>query len=106
MGALSSLMGSVRAKRRPSAAEILYGEISKETPEAAQGYLEKEIGSLTSAAMPAFNSRLQDVQEGAIRRGLYGGNLPTSYEGDLASAFQKNIANTAVRMYVAVATFP
>jgi hypothetical protein len=90
---IMSMLAKLKNKR-PSAAQRLYGEIDKETPEAAQSYLDQTIRSLSSSAMPEFNARLQDVQENAIRRGASGG-LGTSYEGDLASAFERNIANTA-----------
>lgn len=46
------------------------------------------------AAMPSFQGALQGVRESAIRRGVQNGELGTSYEGDLASAFQKNISNS------------
>jgi hypothetical protein len=76
------------------ASDILYEEIGRETPQAGEDYLRREIESLVSRSMPQFQGRLQDLQEGSIRRGLQGG-LPTSYEGDLASAFHQNIADTA-----------
>lgn len=73
----------------------LYGEINKETPEAANDYISRTIASITNAQMPEFQRNLQDVRESALQRGLFAGGLPTSYEGDVFSAFQKNIANTA-----------
>lgn len=45
------------------------------------------------AAMPSFNSQLNGIRESAIRRGVQNGELGTSYEGDLASAFDKNLTN-------------
>ena len=57
------------------------------------------LKSLVSQAMPEFNSRLNGVRENAIARGISTGDLGTSYEGDLASAFQKNIANQAAGLY-------
>lgn len=47
-----------------------------------------------SAAMPAFQQNLQGVRESAQRRGISTGDLGTSYEGDLASAFQKNLTDS------------
>jgi len=46
-----------------------------------------------SSGMPAFEQALQGVRETAISRGVGLGELGTSYEGDLASAFERNIAN-------------
>lgn len=58
-----------------------------------QGALNNYISAALSAAMPSFNAQMQQVNEGAARRGISNGDLSTSYEGDLASAFQRNIAN-------------
>lgn len=85
-------MGTALIPRRRSAADILREEM---TPGAGESYLSRTVGSLTSAAMPEFNRQLQDTRESAIRRGVSGGGLGTSYEGDVFSAFQRNIANTA-----------
>lgn len=60
-----------------------------------QGALNNYITSAVSAAMPSFNAQVQDMQENAARRGVSNGDLETSYEGDLSSAFQRNIANAA-----------
>ena len=79
-------------RRRRSAADLLYDEMS---PGAGESYLAKTVGSLTSNAMPDFNRQLQDTRESAIRRGVSGGGLGTSSEGDVFSAFQRNVANTA-----------
>jgi hypothetical protein len=84
-------MGS-RVPKRRSAADLLYDELS---PGAGESYLSRSINSLTSAAMPQFNQQLQDTRENAIRRGVSGGGLGTSYEGDVFSAFQRNVSNTA-----------
>lgn len=89
--ALVPSVGRLPAKRR-SAADLLYDEMS---PQAGESYLSKTIGSLTSAGMPEFNRQLQDTRESAIRRGVSGGGLGTSYEGDVFSAFQKHVADTA-----------
>lgn len=60
---------------------------------------EDYLKSLVSAAMPEFNQRLQGIRENAIARGISTGDLGTSYEGDLASAFQNNLANQAAGLY-------
>lgn len=86
--------------RRQSAGDLFFNELGNETPEAANDYIGKTIESLTASRMPAFMGELQNVRENAVRRGITGGDLSTSYEGDLASAFQKNIVNeTGSRAY-------
>jgi hypothetical protein len=59
----------------------------------------KVLGSYVESAMPKFREELQGVREGAISRGISTGDLGTSYEGDLASAFQRNIAGRASDLY-------
>lgn len=89
---MPSIFDSLRRPRRPSGADLYREAIDTERPEAATDYLTKTVGAQTSAAMPGFLSELQNIREGAIRRGIGGGELGTSYEGDLASAFQRNVA--------------
>jgi hypothetical protein len=70
-----------------------------------QGALEQSVSSAMSAAMPEFRKAMEGVQESEVARGVgiggggpgnkVGGNLGTSYEGDLMSAFNRNIANAA-----------
>lgn len=60
-----------------------------------QDALNTSIESAMSAAMPEFRKAMQGVQETEISRGVGLGGLGTSYEGDLESAFHKNIANAA-----------
>jgi len=60
-----------------------------------QQALDTSISSAMSAAMPSFMNQMQNVQESGVRRGISTGDLGTSFEGDTASAFQKNIANAA-----------
>lgn len=60
-----------------------------------QDALNTSIRSAVSAAMPGLQQTLQGSREDAIRRGISTGDLGTSYEGDILSAFQKNIANSA-----------
>lgn len=57
------------------------------------------LGSYVSSAMPEFNKALQGIRENSIQRGISTGDLGTSYEGDLASAFQRNIAGEAANLY-------
>src|SRR6185312_5450089 len=60
-----------------------------------QQALDTSVSSAMSAAMPSFLQQMQGVQESGVRRGISTGDLGTSFEGDTASAFQKNIANAA-----------
>lgn len=48
-----------------------------------------------SSALPSFMKNLQGSREDAIRRGASNGDLQTSYEGDLGSAFQRNVSTAA-----------
>lgn len=102
-------------KNRPGAAEALQGEMGKEeqlsgesqrqagesrnrfidTLGGGQAELEQSIQSAMSSAMPGFRNEMQGVQETEQRRGIGLGGLGTSYEGDLESAFHRNIANAA-----------
>lgn len=58
-----------------------------------QGQLEAWTRGLVSGEMPQFHRALQGARESASRRGVANGELGTSYEGDVASAFQRNISN-------------
>jgi hypothetical protein len=58
-----------------------------------QQAFETSAKAAVDAAMPSFMGQLQGVRESALRRGVQNGELGTSYEGDLASAFQHNTAN-------------
>lgn len=57
------------------------------------------LTGMVNAALPQFNQELQGVRENAIRRGISTGDLGTSEEGTLASAFQRNIAGQAAGLY-------
>jgi len=50
-------------------------------------------GSFFNQQMPKFRQSLQLDRESNIRRGIGTGDLGTSNEGDLTSAFQQNLAN-------------
>lgn len=60
-----------------------------------QDSLNTSIKGAMDSAMPSFRKAMQGTQETEIARGVGVGGLGTSYEGDLESAFQKNIANSA-----------
>lgn len=57
------------------------------------------LSRYVEGALPEFNRALHGIRENAIARGLSTGGLGTSYEGDLASAFQRNIAGQAANLY-------
>lgn len=63
-----------------------------------QGAIDRSLQAGVSAAMPGFQDELQGIRESAIRRGVDLGDIGTRNEGSLASAFQRNIANTAGSM--------
>lgn len=71
-----------------------YGDYQK-TFEGGQDALNESVRSSVSSAMPDFRRQMQGVQETEIARGVGLGELGTSYEGDLESAFQRNISNAA-----------
>lgn len=58
-----------------------------------QDALDTYARSAVSSALPQFQGQLQGLRESAARRGISGGDLSTSYEGDLASAFDRNLTN-------------
>ena len=62
-------------------------------PMHGSGELSTMIQDQVASAMPQFNRALSGVRQNAIQRGLSTGDLGTSYEGDLASTFQRNIAH-------------
>lgn len=79
------------ARSRQTGARNQFEEILGE----GQQGLETSVKSAMSAAMPEFRTAMQGVQESEVQRGVGLGSLGTSYEGDLESAFQRNIANAA-----------
>lgn len=106
-------LAAAAKNRRPSAADQMYNEIGTERTRGAgydaqaegsrkqyedilnggQGALNDYVRSAISSGMPEFDKSLQDIRESSVRRGVGNGGLGTSYEGDLASAFERNIAN-------------
>jgi hypothetical protein len=59
-----------------------------------QDALNTSTRAAVASAMPSFQGSLQQLRESNQRRGMENGVTPTSTEGDLFSAFQKNIANS------------
>jgi hypothetical protein len=76
---------------------------SQRTGAGAQDALNTSTKAAVDAAMPSFRGQLQGVRENAIARGAWTGDLGTSYEGDLASAFDAHtksaVASQAAGMY-------
>lgn len=58
-----------------------------------QDAFNKTAGAYLQNAMPQFQQSLQLTRENGVRRGISTGDLGTSTEGDLTSAFQRNISN-------------
>lgn len=91
VGALASLFGNRRSRARP------LRPLSEYMAE-GQDSVNRSTAAAASSAMPQFQDGLQDIRENAIRRGVSlgdTGNIQTRNEGSLASAFQRNLANTA-----------
>lgn len=68
-----------------------------------QDALESSTKAAVANALPDYMKNLQGSREAAIRRGASTGDLQTSYEGDLSSAFDRNVSNAvagqAANMY-------
>lgn len=85
---------TARANTAGQRADTAYGQY-EDILGGGQDALNQSIESAMSAAMPEFRKAMQGTQETEIARGVGLGELGTSYEGDLESAFQRNIANAA-----------
>ena len=59
-----------------------------------QDAFNQSAGAYLSRVTPQFRKDLQLTREDNQRRGISTGDLGTSYEGDLASAFQQNVSDT------------
>lgn len=66
-----------------------------DTLSGGQEALNESTRAAVSSAMPAFQQQLQGIRESAERRGISNGEIATNYEGDLASAFDRHIADAA-----------
>lgn len=62
-------------------------------PNAGMPQLQQTTQALYQNAMPGFQQNMQGMKEDNIRRGISTGDLGTSFEGDLTSAFQRNMTN-------------
>jgi hypothetical protein len=65
-----------------------------EDPNYGQDQLAKTTQATVQDALPDFLKNLGGLREDNIRRGISTGDLGSSFEGDLTSAFQRNIANS------------
>jgi hypothetical protein len=65
-----------------------------DTLNGGQDALDTSARSAVSSAMPQFQQQLQSLRENSIRRGASNGDLATSFEGDLASATDRNLTNS------------
>lgn len=82
----------------PNVNQLISGEIGKGTDtKGATDALNTWVTGATQSAMPSFYQALQGIRESAVRRGISTGDLGTSNEGDLASAFQRNIAGATAQ---------
>lgn len=65
-----------------------------EDPMFGQDALAKMTESTVQGALPAFMRDMGATKEDNIRRGISTGDLGTSFENDLTSAFHRNISNS------------
>lgn len=63
-------------------------------PNYGQQALQQSTQAAVQNALPSFLQNMQGLKEQNIRRGISTGDLGTSFEGDLTSAFQRNLANS------------
>lgn len=59
-----------------------------------QDAFNQTAGAFLNQQMPTFLKSLQMTREDGIRRGISTGDLGTSNEGDLVSAFQRNLSDS------------
>lgn len=65
----------------------------QESPNGWQDAFNKTAGATIQNALPELRQGLQMTRENAIRRGVSGGDYGTSAEGDLTSAWGRNLSN-------------
>lgn len=96
--------GSIWDRIAPGVSKMLAAKKNKLDPEkelegyarpgAGEDEFARLIDSQYNRLMPQFNQSLQGLRENAIQRGISTGDLGTSYEGDLASAFQQHLLDS------------
>jgi hypothetical protein len=67
---------------------------SLQNPNFGQDQLAETTRATVADALPDFLKNMEGTKEDNIRRGISTGDLGTSFEGDLTSAFQRNISNS------------
>lgn len=93
MSFLSKTLGlDYTAPARNKGRDALLASIA--SPGYGQQQLEETTRATVAGALPDFLSNLGGLKEQNIRRGISTGDLGTSFENDLTSAFQRNIANS------------
>jgi hypothetical protein len=65
----------------------------KEDPNGWQQAFNQTAGATINNALPQLRNDLQMTRENAIRRGISTGDLGTSFEGDVTSAWGRNLSN-------------
>lgn len=95
MSMLSKFLGNDRRRERTQIAEQGLDGIMAEERDGTgwKSAFNDTAGAFLSSQMPALMQSLQGTRENAIRRGISTGDLGTSNEGDVYSAFQRNLAN-------------
>lgn len=97
MGIGGGLVGSMAGRRRRGRPKMSDEEKLEGYRTSGRKALGESMRGLESDMMPEFQRELQGIRESNRRRGISNGELATSYEGDAASAFQRNIANALAR---------
>lgn len=93
MSIFSHFLGlDAKAPARSAPLDALLKQL--QDPSYGQDELQKTTQATVQNALPDFMRNLQGTREDSIRRGISTGDLGSSFEGDLTSAFQRNIANS------------
>lgn len=93
MSWLSSFLGTdYKAPAQSAPLNSFMSQLSD--PNYGQQQLQTMTNATVQNALPSFMQNMQGTKEDAIRRGISTGDLGTSFENDLTSAFQRNIANS------------
>lgn len=93
MSMLSHLLGL--DYQAPAQSKPLNSLLSQlQDPNYGQDQLAKTTQATVQNALPGFMQNMQGLKESEIQRGISTGDLGTSFEGDLTSAFQRNIASS------------
>lgn len=101
---LGSAVSGGGGKKAPSSMDTAIGQYGQYAQDDRNRYIKALDGgqdalntstrAAVSSAMPELNASLQQSRESAIRRGISTGDLGTSNEGDIYSAFQKHLTDS------------